>query len=134
MKYMKMMLVVGMIIWLFTGCKTQYDTTKESDLEYEILAEEEYPKQVEEIINGSKVNNFRKTYDDGECMYLIIGYGAQPTSGYSIEIQEVYQSSNAIFITSMLKGPAHGEPVVEEENYPYIVVRIVHSEKPVVYQ
>lgn len=125
-----MVLVLGII----EGCKMQYDTTKENDLEYTILTEEEYPEQVKEIINTSMVNSFRKTYDDGESLYLIIGYGAQPTGGYSIEIQEVYESSNAIFITSMLKGPVHGEPVIEEESYPYMVVRVAHSEKPVVYQ
>ena len=98
------------------------------------LSEEEIPEQVSEIIETSKTENFRKTYSDKDYLYIIIGYGAQPTSSYSIEIQELYESSDALYITSMLKGPSRTEKVLEIETYPYIVVKVQHTDKAVVFQ
>lgn len=121
-------------VWL-AGCSVQkYDETKENDVDFTILSEEEIPEQVNEIIEVSKTENFRKTYSDKDYLYIIIGYGAQPTSSYSIEIQELYESSNALYITSMLKGPSRTEKVIEIETYPYIVVKVQHTDKAVVFQ
>lgn len=121
-------------VWL-AGCSVQkYDETKENDVDFTILSEEEIPEQVNEIIEVSKTENFRKTYSDKNYLYIIIGYGAQPTSSYSIEIQELYESSNALYITSMLKGPSRTEKVIEIETYPYIVVKVQHTDKAVVFQ
>lgn len=126
---------VGLLcVWL-AGCSVQkYDETKENDVDFTILSEEEIPEQVNEIIEVSKTENFRKTYSDKNYLYIIIGYGAQPTSSYSIEIQELYESSNALYITSMLKGPSRTEKVIEIETYPYIVVKVQHTDKAVVFQ
>lgn len=126
---------VGLLcVWL-AGCSVQkYDETKENDVDFTILSEEEIPEQVNEIIEVSKTENFRKTYSDKDYLYIIIGYGAQPTSSYSIEIQELYESSNALYITSMLKGPSRTEKVIEIETYPYIVVKVQHTDKAVVFQ
>ncbi len=134
MKKRKLLFLVFGLVTSLMGCKVQYDTEKQNDVEYQILTEEEYPQQVEEIIMNSRNNNFRKTYDDGEYLYMIVGYGAQPTSGYRIEVQEVYESTNALFVTTMLKGPTHGEVVEETESYPVVVIKVNYTEKPVVYQ
>ena len=92
------------------------------------------PEEIEKILSESQEENYRKTYSDRDYLYLIIGYGAQPTSGYSIEVQEVYESSNAIYITTMLKGPSRIEKVFETVTYPSVVVKIPDTEKPVVFQ
>jgi hypothetical protein len=117
-----------------TGCVKKYDEEKESDIDYTIVTEEEMPDQVKEILQASEKDSFRKTYSDKDYLYIIIGYGAQPTSGYSIEVQNLYQSSDAIFVTTMLKGPSHSESVLEIETYPSIVLKVEYTEKPVVFQ
>lgn len=129
-------LTVGCLLCLFlTGCSVKkYDETKENDVDFTVLSEEEIPEQVNEIIEASKTENFRKTYSDKDYLYIIIGYGAQPTSSYSIEIQELYESSDALYVTSMLKGPSRTEKVLEIETYPCIVVKVQHTDKAVVFQ
>lgn len=130
----KLLLICAISLFL-TACSVEtYDQTKENDIDFTVLSEEEIPEQVREIIEASKTENFRKTYSDKDYLYIIIGYGAQPTSSYSIEIQELYESSNAVYVTSMLKGPSRAEKVLEVETYPYIVVKMQYTDKAVVFQ
>ena len=67
-----------------------------------------------------------------------MGYGIQPTGGYSISVEELYLSTNAIYINTNLIGPMKGETVTEVESYPYLVVQIEnrmdYSEKSVVFE
>lgn len=135
MKYIYGVMIIFICVVYMNGCSIEtYDETKEKDVDYTILSEEEIPEQVDKIIEESKNKNFRKTYSDGDYLYMIIGYGAQPTSSYSIEVQEIYESTNAIYITTMLKGPSKAETVLEVETYPYVVVKVQYTDKAVVFQ
>ena len=132
---MRYLTAVCLFCVFLAGCSVKkYDETKQNDVDFTVLSEEEIPEQVSEIIETSKTENFRKTYSDKDYLYIIIGYGAQPTSSYSIEIQELYESSDALYITSMLKCPSRTEKVLEIETYPYIVVKVQHTDKAVVFQ
>ena len=76
-------------------------------------------------------------YDDtkiNDLDFIIICYGAQPTTNYSISIQEIYEAEKAIFISSMLMGPSKKEKVIETETYPYIVSRLDYNEKTVIFR
>lgn len=127
---MRYLTAVCLFCVFLAGCSVKkYDETKQNDVDFTVLSEEEIPEQVSEIIETSKTENFRKTYSDKDYLYIIIGYGAQPTSSYSIEIQELYESSDALYITSMLKGPSRTEKVLEIETYPYIVVKVQHTDR-----
>ncbi|MDY5576490.1 MAG: protease complex subunit PrcB family protein [Lachnospiraceae bacterium] len=132
MKYICVFLCFFVV--LLWGCGKVYDEEKTSDLDYTIVTEEEMSQQVREIVESSKEESFRKTYSDKDYLYIIVGYGAQPTSSYSIEIQELYESSNAIYISTMLKGPERSETVLEVETYPYVVVKVLYQDKDVIFQ
>lgn len=127
-------ILVLCILILSSGCVKKYDEKKEKDVDYTIVTEAEMSPEIKEIIEGAKEKSFRKTYTDGEYLYILIGYGAQPTSSYSIEIQEIYQSSDAIYVTSMLKGPSRAETVMEVETYPYIVLKVNDTSRTVIFQ
>ena len=45
-----------------------------------------------------------------------------------------YESSNAIYISTMLKGPERSETVLEVETYPYVVVKVLYQDKDVIFQ
>ena len=74
------------------------------------------------------------TYADNGSLYIAVGYGEQPTSGYSIEVKELYESKNAIYIHTNLIGPTNDERIVERKTYPYIVVKLEYLDKNVVFQ
>lgn len=118
-----------------TSCGVEeYDDTKVNDLDFAIVAEADIPDEIKTIIEESKTTNFRKTYSDGNFLYIIIGYGAQPTSNYSITIEDLYEAENAIFVSSMLKGPSKKETVIEMETYPYLVLKLKYLDKTVIFK
>lgn len=122
-------------VCIFSGCEVeQYDDTKVADLDFTLLAQEDIPELVMNVINESKTENFRKTYTDKDYLYIIIGYGAQPTTNYSIVIEDLYEAPNAIFVSSMLKGPSKHEDVIEKETYPYVVLKLNYSDKTVIFK
>lgn len=129
--------VFFLVFLLFVLCSCgieQYDDTKINDLDFTVLAQEDIPQPAMEIINNCKTENFRKTYSDGSFLYIIIGYGAQPTTNYSISIEDLYEAENAIFVSTMLKGPSKRETVIETETYPYVVLKLQLSDKTIIFK
>lgn len=135
MKRPFLFIFVMAFVILTQGCSiTKYDDTKINDLDFTILKESDIPPQVMDIVEKSKETNSRQSYLDSENLYIIICYGAQPTTNYSISIQEIYEAEKAIFISSMLMGPSKKEKVIETETYPYIVIRLDYNEKTVIFR
>ena len=52
---------------------------------------------------------FKLTYTDDKNLYIAVGYGAQPTGGYSISIRELYLTENSIVLATELMGPEKGK-------------------------
>jgi len=55
-------------------------------------------------------------------------------SGYSIEVEECFETENMICVKTNLMGPSKEEEAFEQETYPYIVIKTEYSEKSVVFQ
>lgn len=123
------------ICMLLTGCKIQEkDTKKTKELEFTVLEESKIPEELLGIVEEKKEGEFKLTYEDGAFLYIGIGYGKQETGGYSITVNELYESSNAIYFDTSLLGPAAGEKVTEAPTCPYLVVKIEYLDKPVVFR
>ena len=58
------------------------------------------------------------------------GYGEQLTGGYSIQVEEVSESENAVFCKTRLIGPEKAD-AGSEPSYPCIVLKIRETEKPI---
>ena len=67
-------------------------------------------------------------------LYIAVGYGAQPTGGYSISIRELYLTENSIVLATELMGPEKGEDPGTEQSFPYIVLRTELLEEPVIFK
>lgn len=72
-------------------------------------------------------------YRSGQ-MYLVRGYGKKESSGYSIEVKELYETENAIHICTELKGPGEKEQVIEKNTWPYLVVKLDYQDRHVVFE
>ena len=119
----------------FSGCKVEEgDTKKISDLSFIVVKDEEIPERLRELIQESKEKPFKLTYSDDNYLYLVMGYGEQATSGYSVQVKECYLTSNAIVFKTNLLGPSKSENIVETKTYPYIVVKTEYREEMVVFQ
>ncbi len=93
----------------------------------------EIPEEVKHLITDNKKTQMKLSYTDQEEQYLVIGYGAQETSGYSVEVLEVYETANVIYVDTNLLGPQPDEKISTVATYPYIVINIGANKKPVVF-
>lgn len=119
----------------FEGCAIEKNNrTKVRDLDYHVVTEEELPEELKTQIEEKKAADFKLTYETPEYLYIVRGYGEQETGGYSIQVAELYLSSNAVFFKSTLIGPRKGENVAKSPSYPYIVVRTEGIDKNVVFE
>ena len=120
---------------IFGGCSVK-DTngTKVADLEYVIVEESELPEELKTMIEEKKAADFKLTYESGEELYIVRGYGEQATGGYSIRIRDCYLTSNAILFDTELVGPRKGESTSASPSYPYIVIRMEKREENTIFE
>lgn len=116
------------------GCSViKKDSDKVSGLEYTVVENEDLPLELKKLIESKKENTIRLTYATKDYTYIVAGYGKQPTSGYSIRVNDVYVGTNAIYVDVDLLGPESGEQVTELPTTPYIVIKIEKREESVVF-
>ena len=125
----------AIFVVLFTACSSQtISTEKLRDIDFTVVDEDDIPETLEEMIDEREDKPFKLTYADNGVLYIAVGYGEQPTTGYSIQVKELYESENAIYIHTNLIGPAKDEKIIEKETDPYIVIKTEFIDKNVVFQ
>ncbi|NLL78561.1 MAG: protease complex subunit PrcB family protein [Clostridiales bacterium] len=125
--------MAGMVLVLLAGCgMTGEKTDKIRDLEFTVVGEERQPEELKKILEEKKAEEFKMTYTDQEYLYICIGYGEQATGGYSITVNELYLTENAVYVSTNLIGPAPEEKK-EGTSYPYIVLKTENVDKSVVF-
>ncbi|MDD3367686.1 MAG: protease complex subunit PrcB family protein [Lachnospiraceae bacterium] len=112
--------------------------TKLQDLEYTVVAESAQPEELaarlEEQKEKQKAEGFKLTFQDGNYLYICIGYGEKESGGYSIAVDELYLTENAIHVKTILLGPDPGTEKGQVSSYPYIVLKMENREEPVVFE
>lgn len=118
-----------------TSCQmTTQEEEKQEDIDFTVVPDAELPKEVADFIETKKTEEMKNTYTTGDDLYLIVGYGEQKTSGYSITVNECYLGKDAVYLDTSLIGPTKGEKIDEVPTYPYIVIKIKRREEPIVFQ
>lgn len=119
---------------ILQGCSFgKVSKDKVRDLDYTVVPEEDIPEELKKIIGEKKTQPFQLSYAAGDELYIAIGYGEQKTGGYSIVMDELYVTEDAVVIGTTLMGPSKDEQVQETPSYPYIVVKTEYLELPVEY-
>jgi PrcB C-terminal len=127
--------VVIAVLFTLNGCSMEEPSNEKlRDLEFTIVEESDIPEELFKIIEEKKASEFKITYTDNESLYICIGYGEQKTGGYSIAVNDLYLTSNAIFINTNLIGPSKDEKISEALSYPYVVVKTEYMDKSVVFE
>lgn len=103
------------------------------DLDFSVIAEDKLPEELLDMIEQKKADNFKMTFQDQGFVYICVGYGKQETGGYSIAVNELYETSNAIYIDTNLIGPGVEDKGKSSPSYPYVVVKMEYIDKPVVF-
>lgn len=119
----------------FSGCTMlSQERVKLQDLEFTVLSEEVVPEELLTIINEKKSEAFKLTYSDDAYLYIVIGYGQQPTGGYSIAVNELYLAEESIYVNTTLLGPENVDMGDKVPSCPYIVLKTEFIDKPVVFE
>lgn len=123
------------LLLILTACTAEkLSTEKIRDIDFTVIEEENIPEELQTMINEKETTPFKLTYADKGALYVAEGYGEQPTSGYSIEVKDCFETTNAIYVHTNLMGPAKDEKIVEKATYPYIVIKMEYIDKNVVFQ
>lgn len=132
---MKKWCLVLLILCMLTACGVQtQDEEKISDLEFTVLDPEKIPEELRNVLEEKKITPFKVTYEDEGYLYICVGYGEQQTSGYSIVVEDLYLTSNAIYVDTELLGPQKGEETAAATTCPYIVLKLKEMEESVVFK
>ncbi len=122
------------LVFLLTlcGCGTSGGGMGErADVEFTVVSVEEVPQELSEILEKNKAREIRMTYQDGEELYLIRGYGEQKTGGYSISVVECSEDEENLYFLTQLIGPEDPEGLSEDPSYPYLVAKTARTDKNV---
>lgn len=120
---------------ILMGCSIEKSNrTKIRDLEYTVVAEEEIPEELKADIEEKKSGDFKMTYETDGALYIVRGYGQQETGGYSIRMQELYLTSNAVVFKTELIGPRKGETVSKSPSFPYIVIKTETGDESTIFE
>lgn len=128
--------VLALQIIAAAGCGKDKDPLEKiKDLEFTVTAEENIPEELLTVINEKKAEGFKLTYQDGGFLYICMGYGQQETGGYSIAVNTLYETENAVYFDTTLLGPEPGENSDKKSSpsYPYVVVKTEFVDKPIVF-
>lgn len=132
----KAAIVVTWVILLgCTGCTLlSEERVKLRDLDFTVLGEEKIPAELKTIVEEKKAEPFKLTYSDNSNLYISIGYGEQKTGGYSIAVNELYLTDNAVYVNTSLLGPEVSEKSNPTPSYPYIVIKTEYLDKTVMFE
>ena len=119
----------------FIGCKSENTEIKKlKDLDFTVVEDADLPGELKEIIDEKKEEPFRLTYSNKDNLYIVVGYGKQNSGGYSIAVEELYLTNNAIYIDTNLIGPTQKDSVSQGITYPYVVVKLEYMDERVVFE
>ena len=135
--------VMGLFLWvavvrLLSGCSMaglgKENSDKVRDLEFTVVGDSDVPQELLDLIQEKKNDAFKLTYSNDQGLYIVNGYGTQESGGYSITVEQLYLTENAIIFDTELMGPGKDEEVSKEPSCPYIVVKTEFLEEPVIFQ
>lgn len=128
-------ILCSIMLCIFCSCNSEeISKNKLRDLDFTVVEQEDIPEELTKIIDEKKENPFKLSYANSNYLYIVEGYGKQQTGGYSIQINELYETDNAIYIHTTLLGPSKDEQIEQAITYPYVVAKIEFLEKNVVFE
>ena len=99
MKRVVATLLLVVMLTTLAGCKTETAKDKKiKDLEFTIVEEVDQPEQLKAKIEEKKMQHMKLSYSDGEFLYVAVGFGEQKSGGFSIQVNDFYETENAIYI------------------------------------
>ena len=131
MKKAASLLCLAVLFLMLGGCQMiRIEEENRTPLAYTVIEDSQIPEEMQELIREKKETEFQIAYQKGTELFLAKGYGRQMSGGYSIQVEEMSESENAVFCRTRLLGPSK-EDQGGEPSCPCIVLKIKNTTKPV---
>lgn len=127
-------LLLALSCLLLAGCSWKQEGKKLRDVEYTVTSKEDLPEELWQQIQENRQEDFCLSYQDGAYLYIVRGYGTQPSTGYHITVQDLYLTEKALVFDTELTGPAEGQEKSDKETMPFIVVKTEAMDCQVLYE
>ena len=131
------LLVVALELMIFcVGC-ARFDVADSGEaLLYDVCDESMLPDELVAIIDRKKEKPFNLVYSNSTYTYIVIAAGMQERDDVGVTLDEMYKDDNAIYVKGVLRQVATPTDGVAGDNvsFPYIVVRIIKMDLPVVFR
>lgn len=123
---------------LLCGClreeqEKEEKNEKREELDFTVCKEENIPRELGEIIDKKKENPFQISFCNQAYLYYVVGYGVQPTFGYSILVESIELRNGKIYVDTTLLGPKKKDKIEKKESFPYIVIKLEKREEDTVF-
>ena len=131
MKKAASLLCLAVLFLMLGGCQMiRIEEENKTPLAYTVIEDSQIPEEMQELIREKKETEFQIAYQKGTELFLAKGYGRQMSGGYSIQVEEMSESENAVFCRTRLLGTSK-EDQGGEPSCPCIVLKIKNTTKPV---
>ena len=124
-----------LVLCTISGCSVEKTSNEKiGEVNYTIVEDEDVPEELMKLIDDSKEEVFNLNYNDKEYLYMVKGYGPQPSTGYGITLEDIYETETSICVKTILKGPLKTEKINKVITYPYIVIKVENIDKTVLFE
>ena len=132
---MKKVLALIVMMCMLCGCSsTKVVKDNKMPLDFTVVTKKDIPTELFTIIEEKQTEEFTMSYTLDGYLYIAVGYGKQDTGGYSIQVEELYETESNIGINTTLVGPQAGEAVNKMATYPYVVVKTEYIDKNIIFE
>lgn len=135
-EFLSLFSIICLIMLLFSlsGCSKNETPAKTNDIDFTVVSAGDVPEELNKLIKERKKNTFELTFSDNAALYVVKGYGKQPTGGYSIVVNDFYQSNDDLIFDTELFGPKKDDTFSTLPSYPYIIVKTEFRNNPVIFR
>lgn len=120
---------------LLCGCGIKkQEEGKGEKVEYTVVSELEIPEELKKMIEEKKPKPFQMSFASENTLYLAVGYGEQPTGGYSIVVERLEETPEVLYFETNFMGPDKEEKVSQRASFPYLVIKMDFRDKEIYYE
>ena len=132
---MKRILIIFVALCMLCGCSSTKITKEDkTQVDFTVVEKSAIPPELLRIIEEKKAEDFTMSYSLDGYLYIAVGYGTKNTGGYSIQVEELYETKSNIGSNTTLVGPKAGEAVNKMPTYPFIVVKTEYIDKNIIFE
>ena len=133
------LMAAAVVLLLFTGCSVSVLKQEEGrDLEFTVVSRSELPGEVEAVLDEKLGSSFQTACQYGDSLYLLCGYPMQSAGDYSIRVNRLAATEDAIYFQAELVSEGNsqaGETESQESRTaPWIAVKTEYLDLPVIFE